>query len=60
VVQIVDDGSLLAVAVIGINALLPAVDRIAFATAGAGSFLSSALTANALIAIEMIGVAIFK
>jgi len=50
----------LPLALIVINAALPAVDRIAFAVIGAGPFLSSSAAANALIAIELIGVALLE
>jgi len=47
-------------ALIGINALLPTVDRIAFAAVGTGPFLSSAAAANALIGIELIWFAVLE
>jgi hypothetical protein len=50
----------LPVALIGINAVLPVVDRIASALTGAGPFLASAAAANALIAIELIGIALLE
>ena len=50
----------LPVALIVINAALPTVDRIAFAVIGAGPFLSSSAAANALIAIELIGIALLE
>ena len=50
----------LPVALIGINTLFSAVDRIAFTLTGAGPFLSSAAAANLLIARELIGVALLE
>jgi hypothetical protein len=50
----------LPVALIVIHALLPTVDRIAFAFTGAGPFLPSAAEANALVAIVLIGVALLE
>jgi hypothetical protein len=50
----------LPVVLIVINTLLPTVDRIALALTGAGPFLSSAAAANALIAVELIGIALLE
>ena len=50
----------LTVALIVINTALPPVDRVASALTGAGPFLSSAAAENALIAIELIGVALLE
>ena len=50
----------LLVAMIGINTLLPIVDRMAFAVIRTGPFLSSADSAYVLIALELVWVALLE
>jgi len=50
----------LIVALMGINALLPIVDRMAFAVIGTGPFLSSAASGYVLIAFELVWVAMLE
>jgi isoprenylcysteine carboxyl methyltransferase (ICMT) family protein YpbQ len=50
----------LIVALMGINTLLPIVDRMAFAVIRTGPFLSSADSAYVLIALELIWVALLE
>lgn len=50
----------LLVAMIGINALLPIIDRMVFAVIGTGPFLSSATSAYVLIAFELVWVALLE